>query len=285
MTRASAGAERLLCTLCAKTYAADQCPTHPHEPLLDPAREDVRQRLYELDVGREAPRFAAWTRPVSEGFAATGLPTGRVGLCMECAKTYDGPSCALHPDEPLLDPTREDVRLELIESDDRRRRVVGVRLMFAAFFIALGLGLGASTLIFDGELAVYLISGALAGSMAVARVLTPPLSPRRFGAWTGEGAAAGDLEANAREELVAPLVRAARKALARARIIAAVTVAGVALGTGAALALDVPWAAGATVGGLAALLLAVVVAAVVDEAKGAATSARRAADAWKDPYA
>ena len=43
-------------------------------------------------------------------------------LCVECAALHrPAEFCPVHPDEPLLDPTDDDVILELIRLDDRAR--------------------------------------------------------------------------------------------------------------------------------------------------------------------
>ncbi len=287
MTREATGATALLCATCAKTYDADACPVHPHEPLLDPRRDDVRFQLLELDTQAGTRRFTRWTDGLGiDPHRATPTRTG-AGLCMACAKTYDAASCPRHPEEPLLDPSREDVRLELIEADDRQRRTVGTRLMFAAFFVALTLSMGVTaTLDFDSSLGVYAFAGLVVGLMTVAQVLTPQLSPRRFGAWTGEGPANPDeFGMGVRGLILTPLRRSLAVAMARAKWMAAAVVGGAIVGGGVAALLAWSLVGMAALGALIGLVVFLVVASVVDTTQELTQSAREVAEAWKDPYA
>ena len=179
MTRAQTGAAELLCIQCVKTYAADACPVHVDEPLLDPARDDVRFQLLDLDTEAGTARFARWT----EGLGATvddGALATHGGVCMECAKAYETPACPLHADEPLLDPAREEVRLEMEEADDRRRRQVGSWLMFGAFGLAASAIVGLANLIeLDGSLMICIRSTNRVVTQIVARAMPDRVGRRR----------------------------------------------------------------------------------------------------------
>ena len=285
MTRAQTGAEELLCVQCAKTYAADACPLHPREPLLDPRREDVRPQLIDLDSQAGTHRFARWTEGLGTRPEDTTEVTG--GVCMECAKAYDRPTCPVHPDEPLLDPSREEVRLEMGDADDRRRNAVGVRLMFLGFGLAATFTVGlTSTLDLDNGLSIYVFAGAMVGLMAVARVLTPALSPPRYGQWTGaEGISRDDLASNARNELLAPVRRWAIGALAEFGKLMACAGIGAVLGALLAFGLAWPLGLGAIGGLLLGLVGFVVYINVKETGKELRDTASSVAAEWRDPYA
>lgn len=285
MTLASTGASELLCTRCAKTYASDTCPIHPDEPLLDPRREDVRFQLLELDASAGTRRFASWTEGLGVGQRDAPVRTGE-GLCMACARTYDAAVCPIHVDEPLLDPTREDVILELIEADDRRRRQVGTRLMFGGFAAAAALTTATvSTLELDGSLSISVFAGTVLAAMAIARVLTPALSPPRFGRWTGAAPAdANAVRTEARRELLEPVLRAVRGDLRRLGWFAVASVVGAS--AGAAIGFAMGWPVGLTAlgGGVLGLLASAGVTAVRDTASDVRDAAKAVSDEWKDPY-
>ncbi len=285
MTRAETGAAELLCIQCAKTYAADTCPVHTDEPLLDPRRDAVRFQLLDLDTQAGTTRFARWTEGLgAAGGAEAARPEG--GVCMECAKAYPSAACPLHPDEPLLDPSREEVRLEMEEADDRRRRQVGSRLMFGAFGLAASAMVGLASLIdLDGSLMISGFAGSLVGLIAVARVLTPALSPPRFGAWTGSAPIDGDaLAHSARQELLEPLRRGLQRVLARMKWLAIASIVGGALGAGLAFGLTWPVGLGALLGVLVGALGFVVYSTVVDTGAELRDAAASAAKEWRDPY-
>ena len=284
MTRAETGAAELLCLQCVRTYAADACPKHADEPLLDPRQDAVRFQLLDLDTQAGTTRFARWTeglgvRPGDGASAETG------GVCMECAKTYASPSCPVHADEPLLDPSVEAVRVEMEEADDRRRNRVGTQLMFGAFGLAAALTVWLGKLItLDGSLMISAFAGALVGLIAVARVLTPALSPPRYGAWTGARAISNAaLAESAKRELLAPIQRGLARALARAKWLAVATVAGAGLGGGLGFALGAT-GLGVFLGALAGLLGFVGWFTVVDTGKELKDTAAAVAREWNNPY-
>lgn len=286
MTRAQTGAAELLCIQCVKTYAADACPTHPSEPLLDPDRDDVRFQLLDLDTQGGTARFARWT----QGLGATaddGVPASHGGVCMECAKAYETPACPMHADEPLLDPSREEVRLEMGDADDRQRQKVGSWLMFGAFGLAATLVVGLASLIeLDGSLMISTFAGSLVGLIAVARVVTPALSPPRFGAWTGAEAIGNRaLGQSARKELWEPVRQALAHILARSKLLAAVAFVSALLGAGLAFALDWPLGLGAFLGGSVGVIAAAIYASIVDTATEVREAVETVAKEWRDPYA
>ncbi len=286
MTRALSGAAELLCIQCVKTYAADACPVHADEPLLDPAREDVRFQLLDLDTQAGTSRFARWT----EGLGATAddaVAGPQGGVCMECARAYETLACPLHADEPLLDPSREEVRLEMEETDDRRRRQVGAWLMFGAFGLAAAANVAlASVIELDGSLMISGFAGSLVGLIAVARVLTPALSPPRFGAWTGSAAIGSDaLAHSAGQELLEPLRKGLQRVLARMKWLAVASVVGGGLGAGLAFGLSGPIGLGAFLGVLVGVLGFVVYTTVIDTGTELRDAASSAAKEWRDPYA
>jgi len=286
MTRASTGADALLCIQCAKTYAADACPVHPAEPLLDPRRDDVRLQLLDLDTQQGTRRFAQWTEGLGVGPQDVTTPTSG-GVCLECAKAYDQPTCPVHPDEPLLDPSREEVRLEMEDADARRRNQVGTRLMFAGFALAAAGTVGLSSVLdLDGQLLISTFAGSLLALMAVARVLTPALSPPRYGPWTGAQAQSSDaLAADARRELLGPLQRHLAGALAHLGALIATATLGAILGGLLAFVLTWPVALGAVGGLLLGLVVFVLYRNVVDTSKDVRQAAKSAAAQWRDPYA
>lgn len=285
MTREQTGAAELLCIQCVKTYAADACPVHADEPLLDPRRDDVRFQLLDLDTQAGTTRFARWT----DGLGAAGhgdSQPAQGGVCMECAKAYETPACPLHADEPLLDPSREEVRLEMEEADDRRRRQVGSGLMFGAFGLAATAMVGLASLIdLDGSLMISGFAGSLVGLIAVARVLTPALSPPRFGAWTGSAPIDADaLAHSAKQELLEPLRRGLVRVIGRMKWLAVASAVGGALGAGLAFALTWPVGLGVFLGVLVGALGFVAYTTIVDTGAELRDAASSAAKEWRDPY-
>ena len=288
VTLASSGASELLCLRCARTYPADQCPHHPHEPLLDPRVDAVRYQLMDLDAQAGTSRFSRWT---SDGLGidagrSTPTPTGPL-LCMACARSYEQDRCPVHPDEPLLDPSQEAVRLELIAADDRARARASIGLMFGATAVALlmSFALGLS-LDLEASIALSIFAGSWAGLIAVSRVIAPKLAPPRFSAWTGEaGVDLDEFGMGARDTIFSPIVRALERARQRLLHVLFATAVGAAVGSGLGLALNWPIAALAVVTGVLALLGTLVVLAVTDTAREAQAVVRDAKRAWNDPYA
>ena len=284
-TRASMGAEELLCLRCAKTYEADACPLHPHEPLLDPRQDSVKLTLADLDAQGGTTRFARWTDGLGVGAPTPVIAGPR--LCMECAKTYDSEHCPVHRDEPLLNPGSEDVRLELIAADDRARGRMSTMLMFAAAGVSVLLcGLTFATLDAGLSLGGGVFVGSLVLLVTIASVVAPRLAPPRYSKWTGE--ADVDLDEfgmGAQAVLMQPL----RQALTRMRQEAARIVIAMVIGaaTGAGLALAISWsaAAGGMLGALLALLGYAVVTTIIARARGLRAAVSDAQAAWNDPYA
>lgn len=288
VTRASTGAAQLLCLRCAKAYEADACPVHPHEPLVDPSRDDVKLRLLDLDAQAGTSRYAEWTDDGLgiDATVAAPEPTGPQ-LCMACARTYETDACPVHPHEPLLDPAREQVRLELIAEDDRARSRMGTRLMFAGAALAVAQTV-ALAMALDLEMGVLagIFTGTLAGLVAVASVITPKLAPPRFGQWTGEGAV--DLDEfgmGAQATLWTPLRGFLMRAKQQALVMVAVVAAGAGLGAGAGVATDGSIAGFAVLGGVAALIGHALWIWMSDTGKGVRKAASGARKAWRDPYA
>ena len=276
----------LLCIPCAKTVDGDQCPHHPDEPLVDPSRDDVRFRLLELDSEAGTQRYVQWTQAGLGIDAARSVdaPTGPL-LCMQCAKTIDGDRCPRHPDEPLLDPSREDVRLELIAADDRARGRMGTAVIVVAMFAAMAASFGMRLLTDDGSTSIMVFAGVLIALTTVGRVFVPRLAPPRFSQWTGEGQVDLDeVGMGAEATIFAPLRRAWAEMKAEALVLAIVVAAGAGIGAGVGFALDV------TVGGLALLggVVAMIGLGVVWRVRGEVRKARQAVDAvrseWNDPY-
>jgi hypothetical protein len=347
MTRASSGASELLCVQCAKTYAADVCPIHPDEPLLDPTVEAVRFQLLDMDAQAGTRRFTQWTDGLGlQGPAAAttggvciecakafdsascpihtneplldptvdavrfqlmdldakagtqrfaqwtaGMHTDAAapvsgGVCMECAKAYDSPTCPIHTDEPLLDPTVEAVRLEMEEADDRRRAKVGTRLMFGGFGLAATITVAISNVLpLDGSLLVSLFAGSLVGLIAVARVLTPALSPPRFTQWTGTEAISNEaLAQNAKRELLDPIRRSLAQMGRRLAGFGIAAAIGGAVGAGVFFGLTWPVGLGALCGALLGILGFGGYVTVVDTGKELKDAATTVASEWKDPY-
>lgn len=283
MTRAQTGASELLCVQCVKTYAADVCPVHPDEPLLDPAVEAVRFQLLDLDAQAGTQRFSRWTA----GMHTDAAPSASGGVCMECARAYDASACPVHPDEPLLDPAVEAVRIEMEDADDRHRARVGTRLMFGAFGLTAALTVGlANVLPLEGSLLVSVFAGSLLGLMAVARVLTPALSPPRFTAWTGTEATSREaLAHDAKRELLEPVRRAFAQIGRRlAGFVVASLLAG---GVGAAsfFALSRPVGLGILCGAVLGALGFGGYVWAVDTRRELGEAARTVASGWRDPYA
>ena len=288
VTRASTGAERLLCLRCAKAYEADACPVHPHEPLVDPSRDDVKLRLLDLDAQAGTQRYATWTDGglgIDAAIAAPA-PTGPQ-LCMACAKTYEADACPVHPYEPLLDPTRDEVRLQLIEADDRARSQTSTRLMFAGAGIAVALTAAlAVTLELEMSVLGGVFMGTLAGLVAVATVITPKLAPPRYCRWTGEGAV--DLDEfgmGAQATFWTPLRGFLMRAKQQGLIMLAVVAVGAGLGAASAVATNNTIAGLALLGGVAALIGHSVWIWMSDTAKDVRKAAADAREAWRDPYA
>ena len=284
MTRAQTGATELLCIQCVKTYAADACPIHADEPLLDPRQDAVRFQLLDLDTQAGTARFARWTAGL--GQRPEDAPNRTGGVCMECAKAYATPTCPLHPDEPLLDPSVEAVRLEMEEADDRRRNRVGTRLMFGGFGLAAAITVTLASLIeLDGSLMISVFAGSLVGLIAVARVLTPALSPPRYGAWTGAQAVSNTALADeAKRELLGPVMRSLQRAKQHLIGLVLTTVGAAALGGLLAFVMTWPIALGLLAGGLLGLLAFGVYLEVTDAGRKLHSAARSVAEEWRDPY-
>lgn len=207
-------------------------------------------------------------------------------LCTECARMYEGGQCPTHPDEPLLDPSREEVRFELAEADHRARRKLSVQLMFGGaalamvFSFAIGWLLGG-----DPSIVMYVFAGTLTGAIAVANVLAPKLSPPRFSQWSGEGAVNLDeFGQGAQATIYAPLQRAFERMKRRAAWILGGTIASGLLAGTLALIFGLSIGAIAMLGALAGLLVSLVVSSWVDEATKVVQSARDVKKAFKDPY-
>ena len=287
-TLASSGATELLCLRCAKAYPSDRCPHHPHEPLLDPRLDAVRFQLLELDASAGTRRFSQWTAD-GLGIDASGpsRPRGTGPLlCMACARTIAGDQCSVHPEEPLLDPSREEVRLELIAADDRRRARVSIALMFgSALLAAIGsIGLG-WMLGLDVSTGLYVFAGLLVALITASQLATPALAPPRYAAWTGESAVDLDeVGMGARATILAPLRRALTRAREEVVPLVLATVAGAGLGVGVAVAFDGPIGAFAVVGGFALLVVALIVVTVIDTLRVAKGAVREVREAWNDPY-
>nr|MCH9684551.1 hypothetical protein [Deltaproteobacteria bacterium] len=271
VTRASSGASELLCLACAKTYEADACPVHPHEPLVDPTRDEVKYQLLDLDAKGGTSRYAKWTAVglgVDEGVVAP-TPTGPL-LCMACAKTYDTETCPLHPHEPLLDPSTEAVRLELIDADDRARSKMGTMLILGATGIAVLLtALVATAIDLDAGVVFIIFATLVSGLVAVASVLTPKLAPPRYLRWTGESEV--DLDEfglGAQATFLDPAREFLQMAKKRLAVMLGATAVGAGIGAGVAVAADWSVPALAVLGGLVALIGASVVLWVADTARG-----------------
>jgi hypothetical protein len=287
-TLASSGAAELLCLRCAKTYAADQCPHHPHEPLLDPRLDAVRFQLMELDASAGTRRYSKWTAD-GLGIDAAGPARPAAGplLCMACARTYVSGSCSVHPDEPLLDPSREEVRLELVAADDRRRARASTGLMFGSTIVAGLLSFGlAGFLDLGGSTGITMFVGLLVFLVPLSQLVTPRLAPPRFAAWTGEGSVDLDeMGMGAQATIVDPLRRAAARARRELMRLALAAALGAALGSGVALVLDQPIEALAAAGGLGSVLVTLMVLIVIDRLRTVGGAVRQAQQVWNDPYA
>lgn len=289
VTRAAMGASELLCLRCAKTYEADACPVHPHEPLLDPRQDAVRYQLLEMDAQAGTKRFSKWTGDgLGVDAAGPAVPvTSGPRLCMECAKTYETEACPTHPHEPLLDPSLEAVRIELIAADDRARGRMSTMLMFAAAtasgVLTAGVGLLAD---FGLTLWVGVFAALLVPSVTVAAVMAPKLAPPRFSRWTGEGDVDLDefgMGANAM--IFAPMKRWVERMRREVVRLVIATVVGAAIGVGLMVAVDGSIAAGAMLGGFLVLLGYAGVTFVIERAKAAGDAVRQAKQEWDDPYA
>lgn len=207
-------------------------------------------------------------------------------LCCECAQMYEGGKCPTHPDEPLLDPTLEYVRMELAEADHRARRKMSVRLMFGGTGLAMAFALAVGSLLGgDPSITMYVFAGTLSGAIAVANVLAPKLSPPRFTRWSGEEAV--DLDAlgeGAQAQIYGPLYRAFERAKRRAIWIGGGTVAAAVLCGVLALIFDLSIGPIALLGALAGLLVALFISSLVDEGEKLVRDVRDVKRAWKDPY-
>ncbi|MEM6989956.1 MAG: hypothetical protein AAF721_05650, partial [Myxococcota bacterium] len=284
---AVAGAE-LLCLRCAKTTTTGQCEAHPHEPLLDPSRDEVRFQLLELDSQAGTQRFARWTNAGLgiDAAHAAAAPTGPL-LCMPCARVIEGERCPLHPEEPLLDPSRDDVRHELVAADDRARGRMGTGLTIAAFVVAtLVVGGMAQLLDVGSSVVVPVFAGVLVALVTVSRVAVPKLAPPRYSQWTGEGHV--DLDEfgmGAQATIFAPLRRAWKEAKAQSWVLLVAVVAGAGLGAATGVALDTSVVGLALVGVLVAFLGTLAVWSVRARVRGLREAATAAQAAWHDPYA
>jgi len=294
--------EALLCLRCAKTYVG-ACPVHPHEPLLDPTRDEVRFQLLDLDAQAGTRRFEQWTQAGlgidAQGFGgewtenspsfepgAAATPTGPL-LCMRCAKTVNGERCPVHPDEPLLDPSREEVRLELIDADDRARGRMGTAVIVGAMVAALASAVGAGALTdYSGRLSVMVFAGVLIGLVTVGKVFVPRLAPPRFSQWTGEGQINLDeFGMGAEATIFAPLREAWADIKSNAIVLAVVVAAGAGLGAGVGLAIGFGAGLFALMGGVVALFGLCVVWAVRRQIRSAKEAVEAIRTEWNDPYA
>lgn len=281
-------AATLRCLRCAATTTREHCPTHPAEPLVDPTRDDVRFRLLELDTQAGTQRFAEWTGS-GLGIDAARPPQVSDGprLCTPCAEIVEGETCPRHPQEPLLDPTREDVRLELAAADDRARGRMGTGLLLAAAALSglLSYGLGVATE-FKGGIVIGGFAAMLTGFAIVARLMTPKLAPPRYTRWTGEGSV--DLDEfgmGAQAKIFAPIRRAIAEARKRARTLGLIAAATTAVGATVGIALDI-WPVGlGMAGGFIGLLTTLTVWSVRAKARKLAEAVSSARDAWHNPYA
>ncbi len=288
VTRASTGAAELLCLRCAKAYEADACPVHPYEPLVDPSREDVKLRLLDLDAQAGTQRYVKWTDGGLgiDAALAVPAPTGPQ-LCMACAKTYEADACPVHPHEPLLDPTREEVRLQLVEADDRARTQMSTRLMFAGAGVAVALTAAlAVTLELEMSVLGGVFIGTLASLVAVATVITPKLAPPRYSRWSGEGAV--DLDEfgmGAQATFWTPLRAFVMRAKQQALVMLAVVAVGAGVGAGLGVATGTTVAGLAILGAVTTLIGHAAWIWMSDTAKDVRKAASDAREAWNDPYA
>lgn len=292
----------LLCLPCARTYRGT-CPTHPHEPLLDPTRDEVRFQLLDLDAQAGTQRYVQWTQ-AGLGIDAQGFgrqwsndaptfearsvpkPTGPL-LCMRCAKTVEGERCPIHPDEPLLDPSREDVRLELIDADDRARGRMGTAVIVVAMTAALAASFGMGALTeYDGTLSIAAFAGVLVALATIGKVLVPRLAPPRFSKWTGEGQVNLDeFGMGAEATIFAPLRRAWAEMKAQALTMAIAVAVGAGLGAGVGVVLDITVVGLALLGGLVAMIGLGIVWRVRKEIRSAKEAVSAVRSEWNDPYA
>lgn len=112
-------------------------------------------------------------------------------LCVLCAKLHNPAEfCPVHPDEPLLDPAKDDVRFELMALDDKAKGRTYMR--FGAIGAALGfaLGIGVYYLIKSQSPLVAeafrmeIVFGGLAGLLAVGLLVAKLRYRPRFTRWT-----------------------------------------------------------------------------------------------------
>lgn len=112
-------------------------------------------------------------------------------VCTQCAKTITGSECAVHPLEPLLDPSLAEVRELFAETDLRRRSFVESVLLVAGVLI--GGSLGVLIAKATGQSIVgFAVAGGTA-CIAIARLLVPLFYSPRFTQWSEEEAEGVDV--------------------------------------------------------------------------------------------
>jgi hypothetical protein len=120
---------------------------------------------------------------------------GGLRLCVECAEVYPGDLCPTHTDEPLLDPTDDEVLHLLIGLDDRRRRLIQGGFAFVGGLMggAVGIGIIAITAALPVSplivVALAVAAGAMGGGAVGRKVFRP-----RFARWTSEDEEAGEAQ-------------------------------------------------------------------------------------------
>jgi len=108
-------------------------------------------------------------------------------ICALCAEVYPGEFCPQHEDEPLLDPTDEEVQHLLVQLDDRRRRLIQGGIAFACGLV--GAVLGIVIVSTAGSLPVspvIVIALAAAGGALLGGVLGRKVYKPRFTRWTSD---------------------------------------------------------------------------------------------------
>jgi len=112
-------------------------------------------------------------------------------LCVECVELHRRAEfCPVHPDEPLLDPTDDDVILELISIDDKARGrtftfwgvlmgVVGFALGIATYYLVKS----GSALVAEAY-RLEIVGGAIVGMGAIGLLIAKLRFRRRFVRWT-----------------------------------------------------------------------------------------------------
>ena len=110
-------------------------------------------------------------------------------VCMKCAEAYaqgrEGSFCPRHPDEPLLDGHRDEVKFEMMQADDKARS-----RMYGFWLLTLGtVGLVAGSMIgfyidvlFDWRMEITL--GGVFGGTALGGILAKAMYKRKFARWT-----------------------------------------------------------------------------------------------------